>query len=138
MLWTHQNNFHKKTLKNLAGRFAQILNLGKEVPEGDRELFEYFATHYKNSNNGIKGRGKARKVTKRKPESHPNYCITTVPQYSLPQIAAAQQIPSPHNLPVPSWQYLAASRLSVTVVDGLKLPAICLASLTGVHLRRDK
>ncbi|GKU08027.1 unnamed protein product [Fusarium langsethiae] len=55
----HQNNLHKKTLKNLTGRFAQILNSGEEVPEGYRELFEYFATHYKNSNKGIKGRGKA-------------------------------------------------------------------------------
>ncbi|KAF4950705.1 hypothetical protein FSARC_13103 [Fusarium sarcochroum] len=96
---THQNNFHKKTLKNLTMRFAQVLNSGEEVPEVDRELFEYFATHYKNSNKGIKGRGKARTVADRKikasqspPPSNPT---TIVPQYPLPQIAPTQQVPSP-------------------------------------------
>lgn len=29
----------------------------------DRELWEYFATLYKNSNKGIKGRGKDRRIT---------------------------------------------------------------------------
>ncbi|KAJ3458448.1 DNA-binding transcription factor [Fusarium solani] len=96
---THQNNFHKKTLKNLTMRFAQILNSGEEVPEAERELFEYFATHYKNSNKGIKGRGKARTVAERKtkpsqsPPTNPN---TVTPQYPLPQIPPTQQIPSPH------------------------------------------
>lgn len=33
-----------------------------EVPEEERELFEYFAKLYKNSNKGIKGRGKDRKI----------------------------------------------------------------------------
>ncbi|CEI39456.1 hypothetical protein FVEN_g8677 [Fusarium venenatum] len=96
---THQNNFHKKTLKNLTVRFAQILNSGEEVPEVDRELFEYFATHYKNSNKGIKGRGKARTVAERKPKlSHSPVAnpITSVPQYPLPQIASSHQTPSPH------------------------------------------
>ncbi|EYB27584.1 hypothetical protein FG05_13123 [Fusarium graminearum] len=96
---THQNNFHKKTLKNLTMRFAQILNSGEEVPDIDRELFEYFATHYKNSNKGIKGRGKARTVAERKPKlsnspvAHP---ISSIPQYPLPQIASGHQTPSPH------------------------------------------
>ncbi|KAF5227892.1 hypothetical protein FAUST_11467 [Fusarium austroamericanum] len=96
---THQNNFHKKTLKNLTMRFAQILNSGEEVPDVDRELFEYFATHYKNSNKGIKGRGKARTVAERKPKlsnspvAHP---ISSIPQYPLPQIASGHQTPSPH------------------------------------------
>ncbi|KAM5342516.1 hypothetical protein ACJ41O_013482 [Fusarium nematophilum] len=96
---THQNNFHKKTLKNLTSRFAHILNSGEEVPEVDRELFEYFAIHYKNSNKGIKGRGKARTVAERKtkaaqsPPVNPN---AVTPQYPLPQIPPTQQIPSPH------------------------------------------
>ncbi|KAG7410325.1 Asparagine-rich zinc finger protein AZF1 [Fusarium oxysporum f. sp. raphani] len=62
---THQNNFHKKTLKKLTMRFAQITSSGEEIPEADRELFKYFATHYKNSNKGIKGRGKARTMAER-------------------------------------------------------------------------
>jgi hypothetical protein len=32
----------------------------------DRELWEYFATLYKNSNKGIKGRGKDRKISSTK------------------------------------------------------------------------
>jgi hypothetical protein len=37
----------------------------------DRELFEYFAELYKNSNRGIKGRGKDRKITGTK-KARPN------------------------------------------------------------------
>ena len=33
-----------------------------EVSESDRELWEYFSTLYKNSNKGIKGRGKDRRI----------------------------------------------------------------------------
>jgi hypothetical protein len=35
------------------------------IPEDYRELIQYFQSHYKNSNKGIKGRGKARKVAGR-------------------------------------------------------------------------
>ncbi|CAM1508306.1 Fc.00g051540.m01.CDS01 [Cosmosporella sp. VM-42] len=96
---THQNNFHKKTLKNLTSRFAQILNSGDEVPEVDRELFEYFATHYKNSNKGIKGRGKARTVAERRNKAASHSPITTpvTAQYPLPQIPPPQQIPPSHH-----------------------------------------
>ncbi|TVY73804.1 Asparagine-rich zinc finger protein AZF1 [Fusarium oxysporum f. sp. cubense] len=62
----HQNKFHQKTLKKLATEFARATTSGEEVSEADRELFEYFATHYKNSNKGIKGRGKARTVADHK------------------------------------------------------------------------
>ncbi|KAF7561606.1 hypothetical protein G7046_g2560 [Stylonectria norvegica] len=92
---THQNNFHKKTLKHLTTRFAEILASGEEVPEVDRELFEYFATHYKNSNKGIKGRGKARTVAERKNKaaSHSPIITTTMTaQYPLPQIPPPQQV----------------------------------------------
>lgn len=34
------------------------------VPEEYRELQDFFTEHFKNSNKGIKGRGKARKVTR--------------------------------------------------------------------------
>lgn len=98
---THQNNFHKKTLKDLTTRFAHVLNSGDEVPESDRELFEYFATHYKNSNKGIKGRGKARTVAERKSKavSHsPEATPIVTAQYPLPQIPLPQhQAPLPHH-----------------------------------------
>ncbi|KAK2589644.1 DNA-binding transcription factor [Conoideocrella luteorostrata] len=64
---THQNNFHKETLKDLTTNFVKFAQMG-EVPEDQRDLFEYFKEHYKNSNKGIKGRGKARTVAVRKPK----------------------------------------------------------------------
>lgn len=62
---THQNNFHKDTLKNLTEMFVKFAQMG-QVPEEHQDLFEYFKEHYKNSNKGIKGRGKARTVAVRK------------------------------------------------------------------------
>ena len=35
---------------------------GDAVSSADKELWEYFATLYKNSNKGIKGRGKDRRI----------------------------------------------------------------------------
>ena len=57
---THQNKFHGKALAELALKFKSIdvSNVSAE----DREMWEYFATLYKNSNKGIKGRGKNRRV----------------------------------------------------------------------------
>ncbi|KPM33938.1 hypothetical protein AK830_g12633 [Neonectria ditissima] len=93
---THQNNFHKNTLKILTTRFAQILSLGEEVPEVDRELFEYFATHYKNSNKGIKGRGKARTIAERKAKATPASPPAVTTQQPLPQIPPPQQVQQQH------------------------------------------
>ena len=41
------------------------------MPTEYGNLFEYFKVHYKNSNKGIKGRGKARKVVGREARSKP-------------------------------------------------------------------
>jgi hypothetical protein len=49
------NKFHKDTLLRLSDQFAT-------QTEEDRELKEYFTSLFKNSNKGIKGRGKGRKV----------------------------------------------------------------------------
>lgn len=66
--------------------FVKFAQMG-EVPEEHQELFEYFKAHYKNSNKGIKGRGKARTVA--------------------PKTKAGSQAPSsmafPH-LPMPTQQ----------------------------------
>lgn len=43
-------------------RFSQIGDSGPSNPQ-DRELWEYFSTLYKNSNKGIKGRGKDRRIS---------------------------------------------------------------------------
>ena len=51
------NKFHKDTLMRLSLHFA---NSEPATPE-ERELQTYFQSLYKNSNKGIKGRGKGRK-----------------------------------------------------------------------------
>ena len=61
---THQNNFHKETLRKLTGIFVEFAQKGT-VPDEHRDLLEYFRQHYKNSNKGIKGRGKGRVVSRR-------------------------------------------------------------------------
>lgn len=58
---SHQNKFHSDTLRNLTQRFASMRE-GDAVTAMDKELWEYFATLYKNSNKGIKGRGKDRRI----------------------------------------------------------------------------
>ncbi|KAA8913157.1 hypothetical protein FN846DRAFT_772524 [Sphaerosporella brunnea] len=61
-LKSHQNKFHSAALRQLTGKFANIRDTD-EITAADRELFEYFAELYKNSNRGIKGRGKDRKIS---------------------------------------------------------------------------
>jgi hypothetical protein len=58
---SHQNKFHIATIRALTSKFASIRD-GDIVHAADKELWEYFANLYKNSNKGIKGRGKDRKV----------------------------------------------------------------------------
>lgn len=58
---SHQNKFHSGTLRYLTQKFAHIRE-GDSVTIQDKELWEYFASLYKNSNKGIKGRGKDRRI----------------------------------------------------------------------------
>ncbi|KAF3403616.1 Asparagine-rich zinc finger protein AZF1 [Penicillium rolfsii] len=68
-LKSHQNKFHATTLRNLTLRFAQMGDEGPMSP-ADRELWEYFAELYKNSNKGIKGRGKDRRISTTNAHGH--------------------------------------------------------------------
>ncbi|EEQ85878.1 hypothetical protein RJZ56_001900 [Blastomyces dermatitidis] len=61
-LKSHQNKFHAQTLRNLTLRFASIGDIDRMSPQ-DKELWSYFSTLYRNSNKGIKGRGKDRRVS---------------------------------------------------------------------------
>jgi hypothetical protein len=63
---SHQNKFHIATIRTLTSKFSSIKD-GDIVSAADKELWEYFAKLYKNSNKGIKGRGKDRKVVPRFP-----------------------------------------------------------------------
>ncbi|CCX11328.1 Similar to Asparagine-rich zinc finger protein AZF1; acc. no. P41696 [Pyronema omphalodes CBS 100304] len=58
---SHQNKFHAHALRELTEKFMSIRN-PEDIAPSDRGLFEYFADLYKNSNRGIKGRGKDRKI----------------------------------------------------------------------------
>ncbi|EFW99829.1 c2h2 transcription factor [Grosmannia clavigera kw1407] len=62
----HQNKYHATSLAALTNKFAQAAEGDEEaaasITEEDRELFQHFADLYKNSNKGIKGRGKHRRV----------------------------------------------------------------------------
>ncbi|KAI0201105.1 hypothetical protein F4808DRAFT_139483 [Astrocystis sublimbata] len=59
-LKTHQNNYHEKELSELELKFSSISI--DEMNDNDRELWDYFSTIHKNSNKGIKGRGKECRV----------------------------------------------------------------------------
>lgn len=59
---SHQNRFHAETLEALNVKFASMRE-GDTVSATDKELWEYFATLYKHSNKGIKGRGRERRIS---------------------------------------------------------------------------
>ncbi|KAK4219524.1 putative C2H2 transcription factor [Rhypophila decipiens] len=97
-LKSHQNKFHSTTLEALINKFATVKP--SEVSDEDKELWAYFADLYKNSNKGIKGRGKHHKVkllpqlsatSSMLPHSH------APPYHGLPQIL---------NTPQPFYQSL--------------------------------
>ncbi|TAQ89824.1 hypothetical protein B7494_g1870 [Chlorociboria aeruginascens] len=58
---THQNKYHITTIRELTTRFASIKD-GDIIQKSEKDMWDYFADLYKNSNKGIKGRGKDRKV----------------------------------------------------------------------------
>ncbi|KAL7936715.1 hypothetical protein V8C35DRAFT_239957 [Trichoderma chlorosporum] len=88
---THQNNFHKPTLQKLTQMFAQFSEHG-EVPDNFHDLFEYFQKHYKNSNKGIKGRGKTRAVAARGRQDSASRNAKS-PATTSPKTPAAVQLP---------------------------------------------
>lgn len=60
-LKAHQNRFHLSTVVELTTKFAELGDDLSHLPALERETIEYFMEIYKNSNKGIKGRGKQRK-----------------------------------------------------------------------------
>ena len=57
-LKAHQNRSHLKTLNELTRKLAEVDPSDEHIKPEERELLNYFADLYKNSNRGIKGRGK--------------------------------------------------------------------------------
>jgi uncharacterized Zn-finger protein len=60
-LKSHQNKFHIATIRRLRDRFENFSE-GDVVEEWERAMWEYFVGLYKHCNQGIKGRGKERRV----------------------------------------------------------------------------
>ncbi|KAF2490473.1 hypothetical protein BU16DRAFT_154047 [Lophium mytilinum] len=75
-LKSHQNKFHTSTLRYLTSKFASIRE-GDPVTAQDKDLWEYFAALYKNSNKGIKGRGKDRRIS-----AAPSSAVSSSSSYS--------------------------------------------------------
>ncbi|ROT39175.1 hypothetical protein SODALDRAFT_153648 [Sodiomyces alkalinus F11] len=62
-LKNHQNKYHKETISRLIDWIASVED-HSSLSEDERELLWYFSNIYKNSNKGIKGRGRGRRVSK--------------------------------------------------------------------------
>lgn len=60
---THTNKYHQKTIEELTARFERYDAEGSIPPE-DIPLRDYYNMIFGNSNKGVKGRGKGRKVAK--------------------------------------------------------------------------
>ncbi|CAL9727888.1 hypothetical protein MOUN0_B02740 [Monosporozyma unispora] len=56
---SHQNKFHLETLTELTKRIAEV-DPAQDMSIEERDMLDYFASLYKNSNKGIKGRGKVK------------------------------------------------------------------------------
>ncbi|XXH00348.1 mitochondrial FAD carrier protein flx1 [Hypoxylon texense] len=103
-LKNHHNTFHAETLRDLTIRFSN-LTPGEKLSEEDQKLFHFFAELYKNSNKGIKGRGKER----RDASKHRSSSTPTVAHHYSAQPPLVQQhhmyphprLPTQHGLPCP-------------------------------------
>ncbi|KAI5862749.1 hypothetical protein GGS23DRAFT_605317 [Durotheca rogersii] len=100
-LKNHHNKFHADKIQDLTHRFSN-LPPGVELEEHDHKLFLHFAELYKNSNKGIKGRGRDRKIapkTKslREPNMPRHYPVQALPPAHQPP----QRLPGQPVLPYP-------------------------------------
>ncbi|CAK1366115.1 Asparagine-rich zinc finger protein AZF1 [Cercospora beticola] len=75
-LKSHQNKFHVDTIRRLKTRFENFKE-GDVVDAWDKEMWEYFASLYKNCNKGIKGRGKDRRISLGQMAMHRRDSITS-------------------------------------------------------------
>ncbi|KDN60024.1 hypothetical protein CSUB01_10714 [Colletotrichum sublineola] len=96
-LKNHQNKYHEKTLMEITDWIVSISDVDA-LSDGQRELYWYFANLYKNSNKGIKGRGKGCRVSKRDvkfrvaPSSYP---VKRVPRPASLAAYSSKRLPPP-------------------------------------------
>lgn len=99
-LKSHQNKFHLPTLNRLTQTLAELS--GEELAnlsDSQKELLDYFRTLYKNSNKGIRGRGKGKRVatvTEMGADGASPTSTNTSPQQETMQMHSSMQQISPH------------------------------------------
>ncbi|CAH2355839.1 hypothetical protein CLIB1423_35S00760 [[Candida] railenensis] len=91
-LKSHQNRFHLEALNSLTHKLAELTgDQLNNLPPDEKDLLEYFKDLYKNSNKGIRGRGKK--------SNQLGWSDQEESQHSSPQL---QRLPPPqmqHQLP---------------------------------------
>ncbi|GJC89516.1 asparagine-rich zinc finger protein AZF1 [Colletotrichum liriopes] len=100
-LKNHQNKYHEKTLMEMTDWIVSISDIDA-LSDDQCEMYRYFANLYKNSNKGIKGRGKDRRVSNRGTKSK-----TTPSSYPVKRVPGPASLAaySSKRLP-PSEQYM--------------------------------
>lgn len=97
-------------------RFAMITEPDRMSPQ-DAELWEYFAMLYKNSNKGIKGRGKDRRVSSTA-KTRANSTKTTTSDAATNNIISSAPAPAPA---APSSSRMPAHQLPLSSEEEAKL-----------------
>lgn len=93
-LKSHQNKFHLPTLTNLTHTFANLSGDAIEaLPDDERDLLDYFAKLYKNSNKGIRGRGKGKRVARINDTGSDQSISATTSAHTSPQHTTLQMQP---------------------------------------------
>ncbi|KAF6819747.1 C2H2 transcription factor [Colletotrichum sojae] len=96
-LKNHQNKYHEKTLFELTDWVVSLSDIDS-LSDEDREMYWYFANLYKNSNKGIKGRGKDRRVSNRvsKARTAPSsYPVKRMPGAASLAAYSSKRLPPP-------------------------------------------
>ncbi|KAK0376174.1 hypothetical protein CLIM01_06492 [Colletotrichum limetticola] len=93
----HQNKYHEKTLMEMTDWIVSISDIDG-LSDDQREMYWYFANLYKNSNKGIKGRGKDRRVSNRVSKSRTapsSYPVKRVPNPASLAAYSSKRLPPP-------------------------------------------
>ncbi|GKT61231.1 hypothetical protein ColTof4_01318 [Colletotrichum tofieldiae] len=93
----HQNKYHEKTLMEMTDWIVSISDIDA-LSDDQREMYWYFANLYKNSNKGIKGRGKDRRVSNRGSKSRAapsSYSVKRVPGPTSLAAYSSKRLPTP-------------------------------------------
>jgi len=96
-LKNHQNKYHEKTLMEMTDWIVSISDIDA-LSDDQREMYWYFANLYKNSNKGIKGRGKDRRVSNRGAKSRTapsSYPVKRVPGPASLAAYSSKRLPPP-------------------------------------------